>query len=242
MRPRVSTLWLISPLVLVLTAGLLGRGLLHAQSPSAAPSNHPSLETRVITVIGMGEVQAPPDSAMVELGVRTEAATASAALHDNNAKMAALLAKLKELGIAEQDIQTSHISIEPQYDEQGRTIVGYRASNLIRVTIRNINQAGQLLEQVLDAGANTVMGIRFFSAKPAALEQAARERALVDARTKAAALAKASGAQLGQLLQISENLGTPPLEIAAGQGAGGVPIQPGQQTIQALVQVTFELK
>lgn len=204
---------------------------------------------RQITVVGKGDAKAAPDTASVQLGVQSEAETARQALTDNNTQMQAMIAKLKELGVADKDIQTSNINIYPRYDDKGRDVLGYQVSNTVTVTIRNISQTGELLDKVVDAGANSVMGISFMIDQPNQLEQTAREAAIRDARARAEAMAKTSNSALGQVLSITENIGaTPPpvypmarAELAA-DAAGSVPVQSGEQTINAQVQITFELR
>ncbi len=216
------------------------------QSIVAATNTAP---VRQITVVGKGETKAAPDTASVQLGVQTEAETARQALTDNNTKMQTLVARLKELGIADKDIQTSNISIYARYDDRGRDVLGYQVSNTVTVTIRNISQTGEVLDKVVDAGANSVMGISFMIDQPSLLEQTARDQAIQDARTRAEAMAKASNATIGQVLSITENIGSTPPPVypaaeratAAGDAAM-VPIQTGEQTVTAQVQITFELR
>lgn len=216
------------------------------QSIVAATNTSP---VRQITVVGKGEAKATPDTASVQLGVQSEAETARQALTDNNTQMQAMIAKLKELGVADKDIQTSNISIYPRYDDKGRDVLGYQVSNTVTVTIRNISQTGELLDKVVDAGANSVMGIAFTIDQPNQLEQTAREAAIRDARARAEAMAQTSNSALGQVLSITENIGATPPPIypmaearMAADAAGSVPIQSGEQTINAQVQITFELR
>jgi uncharacterized protein len=126
-----------------------------------------------------------------------------------------------------------------------REVMGYQASNTVSVTIRNVAQAGDLLEQVIDAGANNMSGMSFAIAEPGALEAQARDRAIADAKARAEAMAQASGAQLGEMLSISEMVNTGPLGISEGMGGAagaGAPVQPGEQTITRQVQVVYALQ
>ncbi|HEX6290254.1 MAG TPA: SIMPL domain-containing protein [Herpetosiphonaceae bacterium] len=229
---------------LALAAGAIGAVLIRPQAIQAAQT---SAAIRQLTVVGTGEVKATPDTAIVQFGVQTDATTAKQALADNNAKMQAVIAKLKELGIEDKDIQTSNLSIWPRYSERGPEggVTGYQASNSVAVTIRNVAQAGDLLEQVIDAGANYMAGMSFTIAEPATLEAAARDKAIADARARAEAMAQASGAQLDQMLTISEIVsGVSPMvyEAKATATGAGAPIQPGEQSIVRQVQVTYTLK
>jgi hypothetical protein len=202
---------------------------------------------RQITVVGQGEAKGAPDTASIQLGVQTESATAREALTSNNTQMQALVAKLKELGIADKDIQTSNIAIYPRYDNNGRAVEAYQVSNTVTVRIRDITATGALLDQVVDAGANNINGISFMINDPRQIQQTARDAAIADARARAEAMAKAAGVTLGQVLAISETVGQPVVPLMARAEAAmaadaSVPIQSGEQTINAQVQMTFELK
>jgi uncharacterized protein len=231
----------IALVLLVVMASALATMLIRPQPLAAQQGNG---VVRQITVIGTGEAQAAPDMAQVQLGVQTQAATAREALTQNNTQMQALIAKLKELGVADRDLQTSNVSIWPQYD--GQTISGYTANNNVSVKIRDLAQTGDLLDQVVSAGANNVNGISFTIAEPAALEQQARDAAIANARTRAEAMAQAAGGSIGQVLSISETIGqAQPLMFegrAQAADAANVPIEQGEQTISAQVQITFELR
>ncbi len=116
------------------------------------------------------------------------------------------------------------------------------------VKIRNIAQAGELLDQVVEAGANNISGIAFMIDDPSTLETNARNEALENARNRAQAMAEAVGGSLGQVLSITENIGSTPEPVfqermmADDTAGGAVPVEPGEQTINAQVQVTFELR
>ena len=206
---------------------------------------------RHITVVGMGEAKAAPDRATVQIGVQSEAKTAREALTDNNAKMAGLIDQLKKLGIQAKDIQTSNFNISPTYSQNGRTVTGYQVNNMVSVVIRDITKAGDLLDKVVNAGANTIFGMSFSIDDPKPLQTTARNAAIADARTRAQAMAQAAGVSLGQILSISETINMPPVFMAPGAmpdrgGAGGAaassPIETGEQTITAQVQLSFELR
>ncbi len=244
MATRMSAVTTVAALAaLALGAAALALLLARPQATSAA-----TVGVRQITVVGNGEADVTPDTARVQMGVQTQAASAAEALNQNNAQMEALLARLREQGIADKDIQTSSVSIWPRYGSSSTQIDGYDANNTVTVTIRNIAQTGQLLDQVVAAGANNIGGISFTVDDPSALQTNARNAALTDARARAEAMAQAIGGTVGQVLSVTENIGQPPQlferSMAADQATGGsaVPIQPGQQTITAQVQVTYELR
>ncbi len=245
MQTRVPTIIAaVAVAALVFAAGALGAALSRPRTIAAATNATP---VRQITVVGQGKTVAVPDTAVVQLGVQTLADTAREALTQNNAAAEALLAKLRELGVADRDIQTSSVNIWPQYDRDGTRVTGYQVSNTVTVKIRNIEQTGELLDQVVDVGANNISGISFTIDDPSALEQAARDQALNDARARAEAMAQATGASVGEILYITESIGMQPpvplFEAPAAEAAGDarVPVEPGEQTVTAQVQVTFEL-
>jgi uncharacterized protein len=235
----VITLLLIAILVIVAGQSLTGA----AQAQPAGVTG-----ARQVTVVGRGEAKGTPDTGYVQIGVETEANTTEEALEQNNAQVAAIIEKIKQLGVAEEDIQTSNFSINTRYDNDGRRVVGYQVSNIVSVTIRNLEQTGTLLDQVVQIGANRVYGINFGVDDPSELLAQARDKAVADARDKAEQLAQASGASVGRVLVITENVGSqspipmPMRSEIAEQDAAAVPIQTGRQTVSTQVQVTFELQ
>ena len=232
-------------LLLAVLAGIVG--VLYAR-PATAQTSVGVPGMRQVTVVGRGEVKGRPDTATIQIGVETEAPVAKDALAKNTDLATALQAKLKDLGVAEKDMQTSNFSIYPTYAQDGRQITGYHVSNSVIVKIRDLDKAGTLLDQVVQAGANSVSSISFSVDDPKALLNQAREQAMQDARAKADQLAKSGGAAVGDVLVITENVGAPPplpmaLQAAAGAaGSKAVPVQPGEQSFGIDVQVTVQLR
>jgi hypothetical protein len=232
----------------LLLAVLVGIVSILYSRPATAQTNTGVPGMRQITVVGQGEVKGKPDTATVQIGVDTEAPTAQEALNQNTAQTQAVQAKLKELGIAEKDMQTSNFSIFPAYDADGQRVTGYRVSNMVSVTIRNLDQTGILLDQVVQVGANSVYGISFSVDDPKVLFDQAREAAMQDAKERATKLAQAGGASIGDVLVITENIGAespiplamPAMAEAADRAA--VPVQPGEQSFNLSVQVTYALR
>lgn len=221
-----------------LAAGCSARSLAAPQDPSS----------RSITVTGRAVVSGKPDLAQANLGVETYAATVAEATQQDAAKMSAVMAKLKELGIADKDIQTSNYSIN--LERQGPAgPVGpgdsgkYRVSNMVGIKIRDLTKVGTIIDAAVQAGANQVWGVTFTIEDQKALETDARAKAVQDARSRAEALAKLSSTQLGQVLSVSEGTVQGPIIMrGGGMGAGAAeasmlaPISPGE------VQVTFQLE
>lgn len=246
MTSRSTAIMSIIASALLLLA-LAGIGALLFTRPAAAQSNSGVPGMRQVSVLGHGEVKARPDTATIQIGIDTEAANAKDALAQNNTQAQALQQKLAELKIDTKDIQTSNFSISPTYGNDGRQVTGYRVSNIVTVTIRNLDSAGTLLDQVVQAGANNIYGISFSVADTQKLMEQARQAAMADAKVRATQLATAGGASVGDVLIISENVSAPPvpmpmLDRAAAQGAPSVPVQAGEQSISIDVQATFALR
>ena len=205
-----------------------------------------------ITVVGMGEAFGEPDQANVQLGVETFAETVSEATSANESNVQAIMAALEAIGIESADIQTSNYSLwaEPRYGDNGpEGIAGYRVTNQVHVKIRDIGQVGTVISAVTEAGANSVHGVSFSVADPAALETEARAAAIDNAREKAASLAELSGVELGEVVSVSEVVRQPGIFMEGMGGAGRdvaestVPsIAPGELGYNVQVQVTFAIR
>ena len=231
-------------LVLAVLAGVVG--LLYAR-PATAQTNVGVPGMRQVTVVGHGEIKGRPDTATVQIGVETEAATAKEALAQNTTQAQAIQAQLVKLGVAEKDIQTSNFSINPAYGSDNRQVTGYHVSNMVTVKIRDLAKSGTLLDQVVQAGANSIYGVSFSVEDPQALLDKAREQAMQNAKARATHLASAGDAAVGDVLVISENVGAQPIPMPMAARAevaqsAAVPVQPGEQSFSVDVQVTFGLK
>lgn len=247
-RPTLIGVLAGALLIAVLAIGALGANLL--MGPGRAQAQTVGVTgMRQITVVGTGESRIKPDMATVQIGVETAAATSQEALAQNTAQANAIIEQIKQLGVEEKDIQTSNFNIYPNYDTNGRQITGYTVSNMVSVTIRSLDSAGDLLDKVVQAGANRIYGVSFGVADTNAVMAQARDAAVADARARADLLAKAGGATVGQLLVITESIGSqPPLPVLMGRAEAAqaadsaVPIQSGEQVFSAQVQVTYELR
>ncbi len=202
--------------------------------------------TRTIQVTGMGEVQIKPNSAVISLGVQTDASTAEAALSQNNTKMESLLETLDKADVPSKDIQTQALNLGPRYESSNdnRKLVGYTASNIVEVRIDNLDSLGTLIDDAVNDGANTVENIRFEISNPQKVTDQARETAFENARHKAQELADLANASLGTVMEIQETSNAPgpvvrSVEMAANPSA--VPISPGSQSVSVQVQVTWSL-
>ncbi len=202
-----------------------------------------------IIVTGEGRVEARPDMAMVSLGVTTEAETAAAALEENSKRMAEVLARLREAGIEERDLQTSGLSLGPRWDygsgERAPRLVGFTALNGLSVRVRDLDALGGILDQSVRDGANTFNGLSFGLIEPQPVLDEARRRAVVDARRKAELYAEAAGVTLGPILLLTESGGMSPpqpmMRMAAAEMADAVPIAQGEVSLTASVSITWQL-
>jgi uncharacterized protein YggE len=213
--------------------------------------------TPTITVIGTAKVEAVVDLAEVQVGVITEAVTAKAALEESDKATTALHAILKENGIAEKNIQTTRIRVQPLYEraesrpEQPPNessppkCSGYCVENTILVRTGQIEKLGTLLDALVEAGANRVHGICFRIHEPERLLEEALRRAMADARHKARLLATEADVVLGDAIKIEaeeENVpGVPPVPFLRAT-ASAMPIAPGEQELRVRVHVVYELK
>ena len=220
-----------------------------AQQTVAVPIQ--AIDGTRLDVVATGEVNRVPDIARISAGVVTTAPTATAALQQNADRMVAVRRALRAAGIADRDIQTSSINLYPDYrhDERGSNpqIIGYRASNELMVTFRDIANAGKILDALVAQGANQINGPMLGIDKPEAALDEARTKAVANARARAELYAKAIGKRVGRILSISESGGhfAPPpmvmMRAASADAAASTGIEPGQQTLTASVQVSFEL-
>lgn len=223
-----------------------------AQGGLAAPTTQTGSVVNAggITVVGQGTAYGQPDQATVVVGVETFAATVAEATSQNQTTLENVMAALTAAGIAAEDIQTTNYSLyaEQTYSESGPTgIAGYRVSNQVNVKMRDIALVGDVLAAVTEAGVNSVYGINFSVADPAALEAEARALAMQDAANRAASLAELGNVTLGEITVISEVVGTPVMPYGGGyaleQAASAVPgISPGQLSYQVQVQVTYGIQ
>jgi hypothetical protein len=164
--------------------------------------------------------------------------------------MEAVLAKLRELGLAEKDMQTANFSINSERRGPEETDVQYRVSNMVQVKVRDLSQVSEVLDAAVEAGANQVWGVSFTIEDEKALEDEARTKAMEDARQRAEALAGLAKVELGQALVVAESGTVSPVLMKQGLGGGGaamdaasvVPISPGEVQVTYQVEVTYAVQ
>jgi uncharacterized protein YggE len=219
--------------VLLLASAVAGVAQPHFGHAAATTS------TKTITVTGTGSVTAVPDRARFDFTVETKATTAKAALAQNSAAAAAVVAAVKNAGVADADIQTSQVSLSPQTNEAGTQIVGYSASNSISVK-STIAKAGSIVDAAVGAGADGVSGPSLSISDQDATYRDALKKAVAAAHAKAQTLADAAGLNLGGVQTIVEGAAQYPVPLAQKADlSAGVAIQPGTQTVDATVTVTY---
>jgi uncharacterized protein YggE len=204
---------------------------------------------RLITVSATGYAYAEPDQARLSTGVAAEADTAQAALSANSELMKKVVAGLKDAGVDAKDIQTSNISVEPRYtnprDGEAPVINGYRVSNQVGILVRDLKSLGGLLDTLIGLGANQMSGLTFEVSKAETLKDDARKEAVANARRRAELLATAAGAEVGEVVQIAEEVGyggPRPMAMSSRAKADFVPVEAGTETLEARVTITWKLK
>lgn len=200
-----------------------------------------------ITIIGEASIAATPDMATISLGVTTEGMTAAEAMAANSKALSAVIERLKAAGIAENDLQTSNLSLSPNwvgYDSgQTPTISNYMAMNMLNVRVRDLDALGSVLDASIADGANTLNGITFELSAPRPVQDEARKAAVADAAAKAGLYAEAAGVKLGKVVSISEqqNYNGPVPVFMEAKAASPVPVATGQIALQTSVTVTYEI-
>lgn len=196
--------------------------------------------TKTITVTGNGTVTTVPDRASFSFTVESRATTAKSALAQNADAAAAVIAALKNSGVASRDLQTGEVSLNPQQNENGTTVVGYVASNTVTAAT-TVAKAGSLVDAAVGAGATGVSGPSFTRSDADSLYRDALEAAVANAGDKAKTLAAASGLTLGTVQTVVEGSQSPPVVYSAGKAVdlAPTPIEPGSQSVAATVTVTY---
>ena len=229
-------------------AGVAGPG--RAPVPAAATGDAAPPE-HTISVTGEGTVTVAPNLAHVQLGVQVQKPTAKAARDAAAAAMAAVVAAVKKLGVADADIQTTQVSLAPLYDyppNGSPTLRGYQLTNQATVTVRDLTQLPDVVDNAVAAGATSVDRISFDVADRTAAEAQARQAAALDARAKADVYAKTLGLAITGVASVSEQVATPvwygkALAPSAGsatdKAAVPTPVQAGATDVTVTVQVAF---
>ncbi|MFC3097839.1 SIMPL domain-containing protein [Alteraurantiacibacter palmitatis] len=225
-----------------------------AASLGAAPASAAEVQMQVtgpVVELAVTEaVPSAPDMVMLDAGVTTQNVSATAAMAANARAMNAVIARIAASGVARDDIQTSGISLQPEYewDEATRAqrFSGYRVSNRVQVKLRAIDRTGEVLDALVAAGATDLGGINFALSDPAAAQDQARVRAMATAQERAMRYAGLAGYTGLRLLEVSENVEPffpqPMLRTVSAQAeAAPTPVLPGQVQSGVTVTVKYEM-
>jgi uncharacterized protein YggE len=219
-----------------------GNAALTAAAPAAGSAR--------ITVTGTGNVSGVPNQLSLSMGVQTSAGSVATALRQANAAARSVTAVLRRSGVAAPDVQTSGLSIYPNYSNSSGVPSGYQVSEQLTVTLRRLSAAGSQISAAARAGGNatTIDGVSLNLSDTSTLLASARAKAVADAKAKAAAYARALGRPLGPVISMSEAAPAQPfqpLPYAATPGASRtgspVPVHPGTQQLSVTVTVVFAL-
>lgn len=236
----------------LLTALALGAGALavpaNAQQATAIAQ---SISGTRLDISATGDATRVPDVAIVNAGVVTRAATARAALQQNAAQMERVRAALKRAGIADRDIQTSNISLNPEYryvQNKAPQLNGYTASNQVNVRFRDIAKTGDILDALVAEGSNQINGPTLTIDEPEEALNEARSKALAAGRARAELYARALNMRVVRLLSVSESARDFPSPVpvmmmeARAQNGAATKIDPGEQKLSITLGMVFELQ
>lgn len=202
-----------------------------------------------ITLMGRGAIEKAPDMAMINVGVQVEAKTAADAMAQQASQMNGVFAAVKASGIAERDMQTGSMSLNPVYEYPNNArprLTGYQASNAITIKVRKLDTLGKTLDAVVKGGGNTINGISFSVDQPEKFQNEARVEAIRDAAAKAELYAQAVGYKVKRIVTISEQeyYPQPPMPVMMrmqDMAAEATPIAAGEVSLVQTVNVVFEL-
>jgi uncharacterized protein YggE len=225
---HARTRWLAGGVTAGLLAAMLAGATIApvaAQDPSAKPEH-------TLSVSGTGSVSVKPDVADITVGVTVQRDQAGAAAADAANVMDAVISAIKALGIAEEDIQTTTLNLSPvyDYDRTPYRLVGYTASNLVTVTVRDLTQVGPVIDAATDAGATDVNSISFRIQDQTAAATEAREMAVTAARAKADTIAAAAGTEITGIISITETNAPVPMPLYYGEADAAAAREVGAPT------------
>jgi hypothetical protein len=226
-----------------------------AALPAAAKAQQASITQTIagtrLDLNSTGEVTRVPDLAVITAGVVTKAPTAGAAMQQAANRMQRVRAALKTAGIEDRDIQTSNISLNPDYvyaNNQPPRITGYSASNQLTVRFRDIGNTGRILDALVAEGANQINGPNLTIDKPETALDEARTKAVANGRARAELYARSMGLRVVRIVSVNESGGyavpppMPPMPVMMAERSADTKIEPGEQKLQVSLAMTFELQ
>jgi uncharacterized protein YggE len=245
-HPSARLAWLALGISVGLAGGILSNPFVGTRTAMGVDS--PDVKEHTITVAGTGRVVLTPDTADLRLGVTTTAATVKDARARAASAMTAVIAALRKLGIAQRDIRTTALTLQPVYDYSNGSnpprLTGYTFSNGVAVTLRDLDLVASAVDDALGAGATSLDGVTFRVDDEAAAERQARESAMQEAKSKADALAEAAGVRITGVASIAETSApiAYPTYFAAGLAAArdvATPVEPGTTEVSISVSVAY---
>jgi len=247
----------------VLTAIVLGLFVVLTVSCTAAAvaqgADHVMKETiPTLTVRGQAELEKPADQLMIAIGVMTEHANAADALSENSRRMRAVVEAMEDVGLDEKEYETGRFQIRPQYTsrppgnrdaEWQPRIRGYVVTNTVQISTKQLDLAGELIQQANEAGANTIDNISFGLASPRDHRAEAIAAATANAMADAQELARAADLKLVRIVTINldpeDGMPRPVpmyrMEMAASAAPDSPPIKSGDVTVRAAVNIVYEI-
>jgi len=235
----------------LLGALLLGVAALPAAAGAQQAAITQSISGTRLDLSATGEVTRVPDLAIITAGVVTRATSAGSAMQQAAQRMSRVRAALKAAGVEDRDIQTSNVSLNPDYVyEQNKSprITGYSATNQLTVRFRDIARAGPILDALVQEGANQINGPSLTIEKPETALDEARAKAVANGRARAELYARSLGMRIARVVSVSEGGGNypvpPPMPVmmAERSAAANTSIEPGEQKLQVNLAMTFELQ
>lgn len=222
-----------------------------AAAQVAGPGISPERDGTILDVSAEGRTTRVPDVATIRAGVVTQASTAAAALSANAQRMTRVLAALKKAGVADRDVRTATVALNPQYryaEGQSPTVTGYQATNTVAIRFRNVGGSGEILDALVGEGANQIEGPNLSIDQPDAALDEARADAVKRARARAELYAKAAGMSVSRLVSISETSQNdggvpPPMPYARlAKADASTQVAAGETDVSVTISVRFLLK
>ena len=238
---------------MLLAVLMLGAAVLPASAEAQQASITQTIAGTRLDINATGEVTRVPDVAIISAGVVSRSATASAALQDTANRMTRVIAALKRASVEDRDIQTSTVSLNPEYrypQDQAPQLVGYSASNTVTIRFRDIRNSGKILDALVGQGANQINGPNLVVDKPEAALDEARAKAVAVGRARADLYARSLGMRVVRVVSINESGGyyappppAPPMVAMMARGErDSTPVQAGEQKLQVNLAMIFELQ
>lgn len=239
---------ILIPLAVLVACSLAGAAIVMASGRPAVLTSTPSASTTTfqtgVFTSGEAKVSVKPDLATVSAGIDSQQGTAAAAQSDLARKAGSLIARVKSLGVADKDLSTAGYWIGPVYSSNEQAVIGYRATEVLRIQWHNVDTVGKTLDAIVQEGGATNVSVGFGLADPKAAQAQARTLAIADAHSKAQAMASAAGVKLGQVLRLSDVATTtqPPIAYAGSAAPSATTQVPvGQVDVQVTVEVDYTI-